>query len=305
MSDAVNYGVLVGAAVSGGLAMGIGTWLVGRAFLQRGVLEDAQARKRAIGGREFDGLVAVAMPFVPLFGAIGAGFGLDSDRGELALKYARAGYPGRLRDDQLYGFGLVMGLPLGFAVGFILFMLHPMLGPLGLLGTLLGPVLLGVRLEGMGKRRELNIHRTMPFVLDLMVLTMRAGASLQQSVEQVREDFSGDPIGKEFTAVLSDLGSGLTNAEAFGNFASRVPVESVRAFVDDLIQGEELGRPLADIFEGQADRSRQRRVQEANETAGKAKVMVLIPGMLVFIAVLILLFAPFGVSYLYGGSMFG
>ena len=42
-------------------------------------------------------------------------------------------------------------------------------------------------------------------------------------------------------------------------------------------------------------------MQDATDTAGRAKVLVLIPGMLVFIAVLILLFSPFAVRYFYGG----
>ena len=48
-----------------------------------------------------------------------------------------------------------------------------------------------------------------------------------------------------------------------------------------------------------------RRVQEATETAGKAKVMVLVPGMLVFAATLELLFAPFIVRYWYEGMNIG
>ena len=89
------------------------------------------------------------------------------------------------------------------------------------------------------------------------------------------------------------------------NLYQRVPTEPMRLFVDDLVQGEELGRPLADIFERQADQSRVRRVQDATDTAGKAKVLVLIPGMLVFISVLILLFAPFFVRWYYGGLRVG
>jgi pilus assembly protein TadC len=78
-------------------------------------------------------------------------------------------------------------------------------------------------------------------------------------------------------------------------------VSVVRTFVDDVIQSEELGRPIADTLERLADRVRVRRVQEAVDTAGKAKVMVLVPGMLVLMATLLVLFAPFIVRWYYGG----
>ena len=72
-------------------------------------------------------------------------------------------------------------------------------------------------------------------------------------------------------------------------------------FCDDLIQSEELGRPVSESLERLAERVRTQRVQEATETAGRAKVLVLIPITLVFVAVLLLLFAPFIVRYFYGG----
>lgn len=305
MSEQLRIAMLAGASVSSGIAAASGTWLVGRALMRRGIMADARTRREAGLTDSFSGPLSVVSPLLPLASAIGSAFNLDSGEVELRVKYARAGFPGQLRDDQLYGLGLVLGLPLVLALAVILALLHPLLTPLCLIGSLVGPILLGARLESMAKARERDIHRSMPFVLDLLVLTMRAGASLQQAVDRVRIDFAREAIGQEFRAVLADLSTGATNAEAFGNFATRVPLESVRTFVDDLIQGEELGRPLAELFEGQADRARQRRVQEATETAGRAKVLVLVPGMLVFIAVLILLFAPFAVSWLYGGGMFG
>jgi tight adherence protein C len=120
-------------------------------------------------------------------------------------------------------------------------------------------------------------------------------------MERVVTDYSGHPIGAEFGAVLADMEMGVTKSDALENLAARNPIPAVRTFADDLNQAEELGRPIADTLERLSDRSRQRRVQEATEMAGQASVMVLVPGMLVFVAVLILLFAPFAVRYFYGG----
>ena len=76
----------------------------------------------------------------------------------------------------------------------------------------------------------------------------------------------------------------------------------VTTFVDDLLQSEELGRPIADTLESLADRVRTIRTQDAIDTAGKAKVMVLVPGTLILLACMIMLFAPFIVKFYYQGS---
>jgi tight adherence protein C len=197
--------------------------------------------------------------------------------------------------------GCVIALPLVLALA----VLEPLLAPLGIIGVVAGPGLVSSSLDRRGAWREREITKAMPFVLDLLVLTMRAGASLQQAIERVALDYAGHPVGVEFQAVLTDLDMGVTTAEGFQNLAERVPIPAVKTFVDDLTGAEELGRPVAEIFERQANRARERRVQEALETAGQAKVTVLVPGMLVFMASLMLLFAPFVVRYYYGGYTAG
>jgi len=305
MFDFTNPIVLIASCLFMGLSVGMIAYSVVAEVRARGLAAEiaatAAARRAARPQTPGGGLMGLAHPFLPLSTAIGKALGLDSLRKTLSERYARAGYPGGLDDDELIGLGLLVGIPLAIPAMVLLSAVNPLLAPLGLLVTVAGPGLLSSNYNSQGKRRELAIARVMPFVLDLLVLTMRAGASLQQAVERVAADYIDHPIGREFGAVLGDLATGTTAREAFENMQERVPIPAVRAFVDDLVQGEELGRPLAEIFERQADQSRIKRVQDATETAGKAKVLVLIPGMLVFIAVLILLFAPFFVRWYYGG----
>lgn len=305
MFDAAQPLVLVAACLLAGFSMGALAYTIGVELKSRGlaqeITESRAQRSRRRHSTPPSGLLSLALPFLPVFTALGRVLGLTKLRATLAERYARAGFPGGLEDDELVGLGLILGVPLAIVAGVLLSALSPLLSPVALLLLLVGPGLLSSIHNSAGNRRELAIIRTMPFVLDLLVLTMRAGASLQQAVERVAHDYIGHPIGVEFSAVLTDLGTGLTNEAAFRNLQERVPVEPIRLFVDDLVQGEELGRPMADIFERQADQARIRRVQDATDTAGKAKVLVLIPGMLVFVAVLILLFSPFVVRWYYGG----
>ena len=294
--------ILIAASVLAGVAVFSVSFAVAKELKARGLAGEIARGAAARKGRprhSNQGLLVLAGPFLPVSTAIGRILGMVSLRATLAERYARAGYPGGLDDDELIGLGLLLGIPLALPVAVILSAVNPLLTPLCVIMLITGPGLLSSIYNSQGNKRELAISRTMPFTLDLLVLTMRAGASLQQAMERVAQDYIDHPIGAEFSAALADLATGSAIREAFENMQQRVPIPAIRTFADDLIQGDELGRPLAEVFERQADQARIQRVQDATDTAGKAKVLVLIPGMLVFIAVLIMLFAPFFVRWYY------
>lgn len=254
-------------------------------------------RRRASQSRLF----GLAMRLLPLMLPLARRLPLESLRQSLAQRYAEAGWPLGFDDDELFALALLLGFAFALpAIAFFLLVLPPLF-PLALVLVALGPGLVSTILSSQASRRRLQITRTMPYVLDVLVLTMRAGGSFLMAMQRVVEDYARHPVGVEFRAALSDIELGTTTREAFENLAERVPLPLVRAFVDEVTLAEELGRPLADALEGLADRVRTRRVQEAVDTAGRAKVMVLVPGMLILIASLIILFSPFIVRAVYGG----
>ena len=297
--------LMIGAALMAGLAVG----LVAHALASRARFDRASVRpdprllrERA---RTATPVLRLAARLLPVFTPFARALPLPSVRKMLADRYARAGWPGGFDSDELLAVSLMLGSALVPPIALALTLLDPLLAPLGILGLAAGPGLVSSSLDRLGAEREREITKAMPFVLDLLVLTMHAGAALQQAIERVALDYSGHPVGVEFQAVLTDLDMGVTTAEGFKNLAERVPIPAVKTFVDDLCGAEELGRPMAEIFERQSVRARERRVQESLETAGRAKVTVLVPGMLVFMASLLLLFAPFVVRYYYGGYTAG
>ena len=298
--------VLAAACVLAGLAVGIAVYLLAgrvREEADRAApeLSDAQRRLRRQRAQRESGLFGLMMSVLPPFVLVARILPVQSTRDSLAERYGRAGWPGGLDDDEIAGVALLLGVIVAVVATLLVLAVFPLAAPLGLVGLLMGPGLVSGRLTRRAADRDLEISRTMPFVLDLLVLTMRAGAPLNVAMERVVTDYSGHPIGAEFGAVLADMEMGVTKSDALENLAARNPIPAVQTFADDLNQAEELGRPIADALERLSDRSRVRRVQEATEMAGQAKVMVLVPGMLVFVAVLILLFAPFAVRYFYGG----
>ncbi|MHC4991785.1 MAG: type II secretion system F family protein [Planctomycetota bacterium] len=297
--------ILLAASALMGLAIGFAVYALvvsmhPQAEAAVAALGEAQRRGRRprSAGADRPGRARSLLPVLVLLSRL---VPLGSVRVSLAERYARAGWPGGLDDDEVYALSVALGAVIAVVLGLVIALFNPLVAPLGLIGLLVGPGLVSSSLNNQGERRELEISRSMPFVVDLLVLTMRAGAPLPEALERVALDYSGHPIGVEFKSVGTDLELGVTTREAFENLGARVPIPDIKTFVDDLVQAGELGRPVADALERLADRSRIRRVQDATETAGKAMVMVLVPGMLVFLATLIILFSPFIVRYFHGG----
>jgi len=223
------------------------------------------------------------------------------ERAELLEFYGRAGYPGGLREQEVLSFAFMQAFALGLTLSLVCVVAAILTGiyPLFLLALLCplvafaGPGLAKSSYQSEAIKREKKIIRVFPYVLDLLVLTMKSGASLTIAMQRVCLDYRGQPVADEFQATLADIELGSTSRQAFENLGKRVPIKVITTFVDDILQSEELGQPVAETLERLSDRVRVRRIQDARATAGNAKVQVLIPSVLVMFAALILLFSPF------------
>lgn len=171
-------------------------------------------------------------------------------------------------------------------------------------GVLLAGVvawLLRRRLAKDARRRVLLIKRRLPFLLDLLTLLMEAGSTFLHALRESVREFGDHPIGVEFGRVLADLNMGKVRSEAFENLRRRLGDEEIAAIVGSILQSEQLGTPLAQIFRTQADILRVKRSQRAETIANEAGVQMLLPGVLVMAATVLIILGPFLLSYVYSG----
>lgn len=294
-----NPWLMVLSIVSLGAFAGIAVFLLMQAWpRQASAVQALISEAQLLSKRRSGGALGPLMHVLPFLADYTQRIrGIDEIRADLSKNYARAGWPGGLTDEELLALSLLIGAGLALILAALFALYSPWVAPLGIIGLLLGPSLVSAKMKGQGKARDNSIIRAMPFVLDLLVLSLRAGTSLSVAMEIVARDYAGHPVGEEFRATLKDIEMGTTAKQAFLNLAARVPSIVVRTFVDEVIQSEELGRPIADTLERLSDRVRVNRVQDATEVAGKAKVLVLVPGMLVLLATLVVLFTPWIVKF--------
>lgn len=164
-------------------------------------------------------------------------------------------------------------------------------------GFLLTVYVLRVHLANKAALRLRTIKRRMPFLLDLLTLLMEAGSTFLNALRQAVEEFHGHPVAEEFGRVLTDMSLGKTRAEALAAMRDRLSDDEITSIIGSILQGEELGTPLAQIFRTQADVLRLKRTQRAEATAGEAGVKMLLPAVLVMVATVLIIIGPFFVNY--------
>ena len=143
-------------------------------------------------------------------------------------------------------------------------------------------------------RRRLDEFRSrLPFAVDLMAFMMEAGASFLAVVQTVITENRGHVIAEELGEVVREVTLGRSRHEALNRMHERLRDEDVGELVFAIIKGEEMGTPLSQILRSQADQMRLKRSQWAEKAAAEAQVMIVFPGMLIMLACLILIVAPF------------
>lgn len=232
-------------------------------------------------------------PLVRWLGVRVSGILSEDQRAELERQIGLAGdYLGITADEYLSMtlLSAFTGTVVGYFAGYVL----DMGGLTIVMGLLLGGAIPYMQISGVAQERLKNVGRGLPYVIDLMALSMGAGLDFPGAVRQVVDKSSNpdDPLVEEFTLILQTMNLGRTRKEALLEFGRRAPIETVTEFTNSLVQAEDRGNPVAEVLAIQATVSRTRRSVRAEEMAAKAGVQMVGPLMLVFFCIMGLLMGP-------------
>lgn len=169
--------------------------------------------------------------------------------------------------------------------------------------TVVSAWLLRRRLATRARQRLLQIKRRLPFLLDLLTLLMEAGATFLNALEDAVKQFGDHPVGQEFGRLLAEINMGKSRTTALEALRSRLSDDEITSIVGSIIQGEQLGTPLAKLFRTQADVLRIKRTQRAETIAGEAGAKMLLPAVLVMASTVIIILGPFVLGFLYAEFM--
>ena len=170
--------------------------------------------------------------------------------------------------------------------------------------TIVIAFLLRRRLARQAALRLWRIKVKLPYFLDLLTLLMEAGSTFLNGLKEAVHEFRQQPIGVEFGRVLGEMNMGKSRITALEGLRERLQDDELTSIIGAMIQGEQLGSPLAHIFRAQADVLRIKRTQRAETIAGEAGVKMLLPAILVMGSTVIVILGPFILNFIYGG-LFG
>jgi tight adherence protein C len=116
-------------------------------------------------------------------------------------------------------------------------------------------------------------------VLDLLVICIEAGLSLDQAVSRTVEELNlAQPaICDELAIVVLEQRAGCPRSDAWRHFAERTNVDSVRNLVSVLVQSEKFGTSIAKTLRVHSDTLRTQRRQKVEEQAAKTTVKLVFP----------------------------
>ena len=129
------------------------------------------------------------------------------------------------------------------------------------------------------KKRQKHITRGLPDVLDLLVICVEAGLSLDQATARTAEElYHAQPeLCDELGVTVLEQRAGRPRTEAWRNLAERTGVASLKNMVSMLVQSEQLGTSIAKTLRVHAETLRTQRVQMIEEQAAKTSVKLVFP----------------------------
>lgn len=145
---------------------------------------------------------------------------------------------------------------------------------------LLLPRLPAVILERRAKSRAADIEKGLPDALDLLVVCVEGGLSLDGALMQVATRTKGE-VATELRRLQRDMAAGMGRRDAFLALAARSPSESLAIVCSSITQADKMGMSVATTLRALTETMRMRRRQAAEEKANKAPIKMM-PVLVIF-----------------------
>lgn len=298
MDTAFEYGLCVLWAVFAGFS----TWYSALILRQVTYVTLADGRQQE---RRLPFTFRLLLPLAPNLAPLFRKPMFEKQSTDISRKITAAGFGGLLTSEEFLSFKVLLPAVLGSLLVALVWALLAMVP--GKPGTVLrgheGSMVLiillwffaypGLWLKRALKERHRKIQKALPFVLDLLTLSVEAGLDFMNAMQRIVERGKIDALGEELLRVLREIQLGKTRRNALKDMSDRVDQPDLRSVINALVQADELGVGIASILRIQADQMRQRRFERAEKMANEAPVKMLFPLIaFIFPAVFLVLLGP-------------
>jgi tight adherence protein C len=151
--------------------------------------------------------------------------------------------------------------------------------------------------------RQLEIRLSMPYVVDLLTLSLEAGLDFMGAIGKVVERAPPSPLIEELSNLLKDTQLGKTRAQALRAMADRIDMPEIASFVAILISSTQMGASIGTVLRAQSESMRVERFNKAEKMGAAASQKILIPLVLLILpAVGLVILGPFVLQFVVGGG---
>jgi len=161
------------------------------------------------------------------------------------------------------------------------------------LGICIGAAYVGMQLplvllKNKITRRQLSIKRAFPDTLDLLLICVESGMSIEAAFRKVSNEVGTQSVAlaEELTLTTAELSYLPDRRQAYENLAKRTDLDGVKSVCMALQQSERYGTPLATMLRVMAQENRDMRMSEAEKKAAALPPKLTVPMILFFLPVL-------------------
>ncbi len=137
-------------------------------------------------------------------------------------------------------------------------------------------------------KRKFSIQRSWPDALDLTLICVESGMSVEAAFRKVSEEIGVQSVelAEELVLTTAELSFLQERKQAYENLAHRTDLESVRSVCSALVQAERYGTPVGTALRVLSAESRELRMTEAEKKAAALPPKLTVPMILFFLPVL-------------------
>jgi len=213
---------------------------------------------------------------------------------EIKNKLKMAGLRGQAPLVAYMFFRLVMPILVLIAAFVYLFVLtdykYPVMVKFGVaLGAgYLGFYLPNMFIQNLVQRRQQAISQSFPDALDMLLICVQAGMSIEAAFGKVSKEVSSQSIelAEEFSLTTAELSYLQDRRQAFDNLGKRTGIPGIKSVATALIQAERYGTPVSQALRVMAKENRDMRMSEAEKKAAALPPKLTVPMIIFFLPVL-------------------
>jgi tight adherence protein C len=135
-------------------------------------------------------------------------------------------------------------------------------------------------LNRKARKRARRIEQAIPDALDLLVVCVEGGLSLDGGIQQVARRTTGE-LATELQRLQADIGTGMSRRDALQDLATRSQAESLGIFCTTMVQADKMGMSVSSTLRTLVETLRTKRRQAAETQARKAPIKML-PFLVIF-----------------------